>query len=334
MQYYVQTMYNIKEAAERAGVTVPVLRAWERRYGVVSPPRTRAGYRVFDDAAVGRIQLMRTLIAQGWSPSAAAAAIVAGTAPVGNLEPRPGSVGAAPAVVAGASAADLPGASAPADVHEGARREASVLAERLVQGAVALDPGEVDAVLDDLFSRGSFERVATDLLFPALERLGDAWAAGTVGVAGEHLASSAVLRRLGLALDAAASRQSAGRHVVVGLPPGGRHELGAMAFAVVARRAGMAVTYVGPDLPAEDWIMATRGAAAAVIGVVTTRERNAALEVARRLREAHPSLVVALGGRAARLPASDGILRLPEALAESVATLASVLERERLAPVR
>ena len=45
-------MYNIKQAAARAGVTVPVLRAWERRYGIVSPDRTTSGYRQFDDADV------------------------------------------------------------------------------------------------------------------------------------------------------------------------------------------------------------------------------------------------------------------------------------------
>ena len=315
-------MYNIKQAAARAGVTVPVLRAWERRYGVVHPARTPSGYRVFDDESVARIRSMRSLIDQGWSPSAAAAAIVAGSVPPDATtgtpvagESRPGAglaVAGGPDQPLGADGADR-------------EREAADLADRLVAAAAALDPGVVDAVLDDLFSRGSFERVATDLLFPALERLGDAWAAGEVGVAGEHLASSAVLRRLGLALDAAASRVVSGRPVVVGLPPGGRHELGAMAFAVAARRAGMAVTYVGPDLPAEDWLSATEGAGAAVIGIVTTRERNAAIEVARRLREAHPSLVVALGGRAARAPANDGIQRLPESLPESVATLAALL---------
>lgn len=314
-------MYNIKQAAARAGVTVPVLRAWERRYGVVHPARTPSGYRVFDDEAVARIRSMRSLIDQGWSPSAAAAAIVAGSIPADGVDEA--GVGGAPA--AGTSVAGE-GPGAPGARATTTEREAAELADRLVAASAALDPGEVDAVLDDLFSRGSFERVATDLLFPALERLGDAWAAGEVGVAGEHLASSAVLRRLGLALDAAASRAVSGRPVIVGLPPGGRHELGAMAFAVAARRAGMAVTYVGPDLPAEDWLTATEGAAAAVIGIVTTRERNAAIEVARRLREARPSLVVALGGRAARGPANDGIPRLPEALTDSVATLGSLLD--------
>src|SRR5215213_3924705 len=83
--YHVQTMYNIKQAAARAGVTVPVLRAWERRYGIVAPERTPAGYRRFDDATVARVRTMRGLVDQGWSPSAAAAAILDGSV---GVEPR------------------------------------------------------------------------------------------------------------------------------------------------------------------------------------------------------------------------------------------------------
>ena len=44
-------MYTIKEAAARTGLTIPVLRAWERRYRVVAPTRTPGGYRVYDEAA-------------------------------------------------------------------------------------------------------------------------------------------------------------------------------------------------------------------------------------------------------------------------------------------
>ena len=99
------------------------------------------------------------------------------------------------------------------------------MTERFLGAARALDPDAITAVLDDIFARGSFERIATDLIFPALEALGDAWAAGQVSVAGEHMASSAVQRRLGQALEAAGSAEGHGPRVVVGLPPGGRHEL-------------------------------------------------------------------------------------------------------------
>ena len=319
-------MYNIKQAAARAGVSVPVLRAWERRYGIVQPARTASGYRQFDDAAVDRIRAMRALIGQGWSPSSAAAAILAGTvAP--SLD---GSNASGPGVALGADGASAPvggAVGAPGTAGEVATAQADGLARRFIAAAAALDPALVDAVLDDLFSRGSFERVTTELLFPALRQLGEAWAAGEVSVAGEHLASSAVLRRLGLALDAAAIAGGQGSRVVVGLPPGGRHELGALAFAIAARRSGLAVTYLGPDLPAEDWIAAAKDADAAVIGVVTARDRSAALEVARRLREADPDLVVALGGRGAPAELESGAaMRLPEGLVDAVGMLSAQLQ--------
>ena len=84
-RYTARTMYTIKEAAARTGLTVAVLRAWERRYGVVAPTRTAGGYRVYDEAALGRLRSMRRLIDDGWSPSAAAAAIIAGTDPPAGI---------------------------------------------------------------------------------------------------------------------------------------------------------------------------------------------------------------------------------------------------------
>ncbi len=300
-RYHVQTMYNIKQAAARAGVSVPVLRAWERRYGIVHPARSASGYRRFDEADVARVRTMRELVDEGWSPSAASAAILAGSVAV------PSETAPAEAVVAarGAPAGDAPD-----------------LAGRLVAAARELDAGALEVVLDDLFSRGSFERVVDDLLFPALRDLGEAWASGEVSVAGEHLASGAVLRRLGLALDGAA-RAARGPRVVVGLPPGSRHELGALAFAVAARRVGMDVAYVGADLPAPDWVAATAQVDAAVIGVPTRQDRRAALDVTRALRKARPSLSIALGGGAA--PAAAGTIRLPDTLPEAVDALAEAL---------
>ena len=308
--YDVQTMYNIKQAAARAGVTVPVLRAWERRYGIVAPGRSASGYRQFDDASVARVRTMRALVAEGWSPSAAAAAILDGSVPIRTETGALQLTEAPPSGLAGRSS-------------EIGAAEATELIERFVAGARDLQPAAIASVLDDVFARGSFERVAGDLLFPALEALGDAWAAGQVTVAGEHLASAAVARRLGQALEAAGDGDARRPRIVVGLPPGGRHELGALAFAVAARRAGLPVAYLGADLPIDDWLAAADGAAAAVIGVVTARDRNAAADVIRQLVAANPGLVVAVGGRAAQ--AGAGVLQLPKELTSSVATVGAAI---------
>jgi len=303
-------MYNIKQAAARAGVTVPVLRAWERRYGIVSPDRTASGYRQFDDADVDRIRTMRRLVDEGWSPSTAAAAINDGTVEITS---------AADALAGSAGTGN--GARAAGEVEP---LDTASVVDRFVDGARMLEPRAIASVLDDVFARGSFERVVTDHLFPALDALGDAWAAGTVSVAGEHLASNAVHRRLGQALDAAGPAPAeAAPRVLVGMPPGGRHELGALAFAVAARRHGIPVAYLGPDLPASDWESAAGRALAVVLGAVTPRDRTAGLDVANRLHADHPELVIAFGGRSA--PTDPAYIRLNGDLAGSVAALAAAL---------
>ncbi|HSL34982.1 MAG TPA: cobalamin-dependent protein, partial [Candidatus Limnocylindrales bacterium] len=124
--------------------------------------------------------------------------------------------------------------------------------------------------------------------------------------------------------------------VIVGLPPGSRHALGALAFAVAARRAGLPVVYLGADLPIGDWVAAAErvAARAAVIGVVTPADRGPARRVAEALRDGRPGIVVAFGGRHAPGPGSRGVeasdrrpgpVRLPEDLVEAVAALESAL---------
>jgi len=299
-------MYTIKQAAARAGVSVAVLRAWERRYGVVHPERTPAGYRLYDETAIERLRAMRHLVDEGWSPSTAARSLE------GRDESEIRALSRASAVPIKPTAA-----------------ESIDLVARFVDAAAAQDVVGVDQTLDLMFSMGTFESVADRYLLPALVSLGAAWQAGRVDIAAEHAASHAVLRRMGSAFEAAASTRRRGRGtVLVGLPAGSRHELGALAFSIAARRAGLPVIYEGPDLPAEDWVeaVARTHARAAVIGVVTEADRLAAEEAARELRAAHPNILIAFGGRAAPgMVDGDRSVVLPDGLSQSVEALQSAL---------
>ena len=51
-----QAQLRIGELARRTGVATELLRAWERRYGLLSPVRTQAGYRLYSDADVDRVR--------------------------------------------------------------------------------------------------------------------------------------------------------------------------------------------------------------------------------------------------------------------------------------
>lgn len=283
-------MYTIKEAAARTGVSVPVLRAWERRYRIVEPARTAAGYRLYDDLALDRIRVMRRLVGAGWTPSTAASAILSGDPLALAAGGRIGTTSDTPP--------DRPDGS---DQTADDRATSNDLIDGFVAAAIALDADALESVLDRMFGAGSFEHVADSILLPALIAVGEAWSDGRLGVAGEHAASHAALRRLGAAFQAAGRPAPRDGAILVGMPPTVRHELGALAFSTAARRAGLPVLYLGPDLPAEDWVgsaIATH-ARAAVIGVLTTDDVRPAVEVGVALRTVDPELVIAFGGRSA-----------------------------------
>jgi DNA-binding transcriptional MerR regulator len=312
-------MYTIKEAAARTGVSVPLLRAWERRYRIVEPTRTVAGYRLYDEDALRRLRDMRRLIDMGWAPQVAAAALLAGTAPSAR-------VGLAPE----------PGGTAPALADDDARRAVAARSEELHEAFVAaagrFDGPALERALDEMFARGTFETAVERDVLPALVALGDAWATGRIDVAAEHAASAAVHRRLASAFQAAGAPAAPEGAILVGLPPGAHHELGALAFAVAARRAGLHVLYLGSDLPVDDWVRTARRleAPVAVLGVVSRLDRDAASRVARALVDAVPGIRVAFGGDGAdgldeRLDGGATVRVLPAGIRDAVAAVAADL---------
>ena len=289
-------MYTIKHAAELTGVPVATLRAWERRYAVVAPQRTAGGYRLYDDGALDRLRTMRDLVGAGWAPRQAADEVRDRFAARAPGLPRWDAPSDAVPEAAPRTGSDA-GSDTGSDTGPGAGPGAA--GEDLVAAARTLDPLRVAAVLDDRFARGSYEAVVDDWLMPALSGVGDAWERGEVSTAAEHLVAHAVLRRLAAAFEAAGTG-SRGPRVVIGLPPGGRHELGALAFAVAARRAGLAVTYVGADLPEDSWLDAVTQARphAMVLAVPRLEDVPAAASVIDAVRRALPDLRILVGGGA------------------------------------
>ncbi len=301
-------MYSIGHVAEQVGISPATLRAWERRYAIVSPRRTAGDYRVYSREDLQLLHAMKRLIDEGWSSSFAAREAMR----------QRDLIAAAPE--SGPSAAG---------VESDVQPEQTDIPEQFVTAATALDARRLDGLLDVVFASGSFETAAASRLFPALRALGDAWASGRVTVAGEHLASNAVGRRLAAAYDAAASAGS-GAPVVMGLAPGSRHELGLLAFAVAARRRGLDVRYLGADVPLADWVAASAepaGTAAVVVAIPTANDVPAATEVIAALRKQLPGLVIATGGAEQdRVP--DGVVRLGHDFGGAAQTLARLLTAE------
>jgi methylmalonyl-CoA mutase cobalamin-binding subunit len=309
-------VYTIKEAAARTGLSIPTVRVWERRYGVVRPTRTAAGYRLYDDESIRRLVAMRHLVEEeGWRPSQAAEHVIA--------------VGADAAVASG-SADESDTVPRSDDRGVSSARTAELAIDGFLVAAHQFDVPAMERILDESFASQRFESAMDDIVFPALRGIGDAWSAGEIDVAAEHAASETVRRRLARFFDAA-GRGDRIPQVIVGLPPGSQHEIGAFAFAVAARRVGLHVLYLGANVPLESWLRTVResGASVAVVAVVAASDVSAASVVVDALRSTPRPLTCAIGGLSAReVPDALGAVLLPDSLDGSVAAVARVLSHD------
>lgn len=133
----------------------------------------------------------------------------------------------------------------------------------------AFDDERLTALLDEYADLRGVEGAIQDLVVPALATVGRRWAAGEIGVAQEHLASSAIQRWL----NAHMHRHLGGaeRSVLMACPPGERHDLPLLASAVVLVRLGHRVYYLGPNTPMDDLFAMARVVRPDAVVLASTR---------------------------------------------------------------
>jgi DNA-binding transcriptional MerR regulator len=257
---------RIGELARRTGVATELLRAWERRYGLLTPERTSAGYRLYSADDVRRVRRMRGLLAAGLSAAEAARQAAS--------EPRP---------PAEAERAEVAPAAAAAELRRALER---------------LDDANAHAAFDQLLADYSNAAVLAGVVLPLLRELGSGWERGEVTVAQEHFASNLLRGRL-LGLARGWDRGS-GPRAVLACPPGERHDLGLVIFGLALRDLGWRITFLGADTPPETIIETVRRLEPqALVFAVADRERlGGVVETAAALEDGPTSVWVGGAGAA------------------------------------
>ncbi|HET9013100.1 MAG TPA: B12-binding domain-containing protein [Gemmatimonadaceae bacterium] len=270
---------------ERTGLSVEVLRAWERRYAVVRPSRSKEGRRLYSDADVERLGLLHRASRAGRPVGALV------TLSTGELRQM---------VLEDAERARR--TPAPSGSHR----------EHALEAVRQLAPERLEALLQRaLFSLGAFTFLE-EVVAPLLEEIGDAWHEGLITVAHEHAASAAVLQVLGGLARALEVSGNAPR-VVLATPRGERHAFGAMMAAVAAAHDGWHVTWLGSDLPAAQVAAGAETCEARIVGLGSVARDAAGLKrEVTSLRALLPSHVpVLIGGPgAARLRDMRGVTKV------------------------
>jgi DNA-binding transcriptional MerR regulator len=152
----VTSRLRIGELARRTGVNPALLRAWERRYGLIEPERTDGGFRLYSARDERRVRTMVEHLGRG---------------------------------LAAAEAARL-------SRSEGAEGDGDVADGPLLDALLAFDETAAHAAFDRLLADLGREAVLRDGVLPALRAIGEGWERGDVSVAQEHFASGLLRGRL------------------------------------------------------------------------------------------------------------------------------------------
>ena len=206
-----QGSLRIGEFARRAGVSPELLRAWERRYGLLQPTRSEGGFRLYTTEDAQRVARMQQGLQQGLSAAESARRALSTARPA-----------------------------------EGLLDDART---RLLSAVAVYDETTVHTVIDDALATFSLETVLRELILPSLREVGEKWERGDLEVAHEHFVSNLVRERL-LALSRNWSR-GAGPLAILACPPREQHDIGLIAFGLVLRSHGWRILFLGANTPVE-----------------------------------------------------------------------------------
>jgi DNA-binding transcriptional MerR regulator/methylmalonyl-CoA mutase cobalamin-binding subunit len=261
-----ETTYPLGAATRLTGLSAEVLRAWERRYGAVQPPRTPGGTRRYRAQDLERLRLLKAAVDAGHR--------------IGD--------------VARLDDAEL--------ARRASRRRevSSPHLEAALSALADLDGAEVHRLLSIQLSMLGAARFVTDFALPLVNEIGERWAAGTLSVAAEHLASGVLRAMLGSALQPGASALL-GPRILFATPSGEAHELGLQMAALTAMGAGATPIYLGAQLPPEELLHAVEQTRASTLALsLVTIDVADAARILEALRIGiAPSVQIWIGGAAA-----------------------------------
>jgi methanogenic corrinoid protein MtbC1 len=274
--------HSIQTVSRRTGLTPDVIRAWERRYGAVEPSRSATRRRLYTDADVQRLLMLRR-------------ATLAGRR-IGEVARLP--LDELTRLVEEDETAE---ANAPQAPGPTGRESGNVHLTACLDAVKALDHEALESALRFAARELGTDALLEEVLVPLMHGVGDGWKNGSLQIYHEHMATT-LIRSLLDALRSAQLRSFGGPEIVVATPAGENHELGAMMAALIAAAEGWRVSYLGPDLPGSELAAAVelKQAKVVALSVVHPREPEKVHAELRRLREALPSNVTILvGGRGA-----------------------------------
>jgi len=221
--------YLIGAVTKLTGLSIDVVRVWERRYGAVRPARSDGGTRLYSDADVLRLKRLRQAVEKGFGIGQAAKFSET------ELDELIGETRQSP------EATDPFGA----------------LRLRFIDAIQIMDVVAAERELARAATLFSTRELVKNIVAPTVKEAGERCARGEFGAAHEHLAS-ALLRNLVSSLLRLYPASTSADAIVLATPALDRHDFGLLLAALLAAMHGWRVVYLGADLPVPEIARAVR----------------------------------------------------------------------------
>lgn len=214
-----QGLYPIGAVSDMTGVNAITLRAWERRYSLITPQRTATGRRLYSQADVDCIKEVLILMEQG--------------IPIGQMKEALRVKNKTPEIFAQQSLNTW-----------------QVTLEKMVNAITDFDEAQIDELYNNMLSLHPIGLVTNRLLIPLLEELGKRWEMdlSDTAVAEEHFFSVYLRNKLGARFHHQ-RRQLQGPVIIAACLPGEQHVTGILLFALAAQEKGYQVILFGANMP-------------------------------------------------------------------------------------
>jgi MerR family transcriptional regulator, light-induced transcriptional regulator len=273
--------FNLKVVLKETGIAADTLRAWERRYGLPMPQRSAGGHRLYSQRDIETIKWLMKRQEDGLSISRAVdlwnEQIASGTDPLADLIQT------------------APPSTVPIQ-HKSPDTTLDTLRTQWIEACLDFSESAAEQTLNQAFSMFPVEAVCLEVLQRGMFEIGERWYKNRASVQQEHFASALAMRRLD-ALLSASPAPTRNPTVLVGCPPEEWHTFTPLLLALLLRRRGLNVIYLGANVPIEQFTTTVKDIRANLVILVAQQLISAATLQQTALALASQDISVAFGGR-------------------------------------
>ncbi len=233
--------------SKKTGLTSHVLRAWENRYGAITPSRTSGNQRIYSDDDITRLLLLKKAVETGYRIGRIATLSTEDLRRMVREDALHESREISSSLLNDDNSVDS-AAITTAHNHE---KDADGFIQLVIEAVDELDPKKLRHVLNRAsVSLGIHETLDT-VVSRVMRAIGERWRNGRSRVYHEHMTTAAIRGFLETLLARSTPAENASL-VIAATPPRQNHEIGALLAAVHASLEALNVVYLGANVPIND----------------------------------------------------------------------------------